>query len=374
MKRSGVVKANNWTHRDQLYDQLSHFQAIKKFPDQSSMRHLYFDQYWHLANCPYYDVYPSIIPMLTKIKLDLSGEHMLDTFLSCDLRNHANTMMDQVNDQLVMSKGLVNWIDIDRRINLFFSKYATMPHLLIRLPDVEHPLKFVDDVAGEVSVKTIFMSFQPVNLKSIKDRKDQLTYGLTIGIDIGEDLELNGETQPGGMGLTYTLRPQKDVRLPTYLINCFPLNEQSLEDSINLLPAHSSAKEGIQVPLQTIKDCVRLCLTIRLIKDEPELIQPDVLAADRAKYDALAAGDTALGMRLVQKAIQRGKYGYRVGHLYENKETIPHVRRPHPALVWTGEGRKIPRIVLRRGSVVHRDKVSQIPSGYLDKQKSSEQE
>jgi len=303
--------------------------------------------------------------MLTKIKLDLSGEHMLDTFLSSDLRNHADTMMGQVNDQLIMSKGLVNWIDIDRRINLFFSKYATMPQLLIRLPDVEHPLKFVDDGAGEVSVKTIFMSFQPVNLKSIKDRKDQFIYGLTIGMDIGEDLELNGETQPGDMGLTYALRPQKDVKLPTYLINCFPLNEQSLEDSINLLPAHSSAKEGIQVPLQAIKDCVRLCLTIRLIKDEPELIQPDVLAADRAKYDALAAGDTSLRMRLVQKAIQRGKYGYRVGHLYENKETIPHVRRPHPALVWTGEGRKIPRIVLRRGSVVHRDKVSQIPSGYL---------
>ena len=28
---------------------------------------------------------------------------------------------------------------------------------------------------------------------------------------------------------------------------------------------------------------------------------------------------------------------------------MPHYRRPHPALVWTGHGRAVPRIVLRKG-------------------------
>jgi len=39
-------------------------------------------------------------------------------------------------------------------------------------------------------------------------------------------------------------------------------------------------------------------------------------------------------------------------------------RRLHPALVWTGHGRTVPRIVLRKGSVVHRDVLAQAPTGF----------
>ena len=37
-------------------------------------------------------------------------------------------------------------------------------------------------------------------------------------------------------------------------------------------------------------------------------------------------------------------------------EVVPHYRRPHMALVWTGAGRAVPKVVPRRGSVVHRDR------------------
>jgi hypothetical protein len=34
------------------------------------------------------------------------------------------------------------------------------------------------------------------------------------------------------------------------------------------------------------------------------------------------------------------------------------------ALVWTGTGRAVPKIVHRRGSVVHRELVEKVPSGF----------
>ena len=45
-------------------------------------------------------------------------------------------------------------------------------------------------------------------------------------------------------------------------------------------------------------------------------------------------------------------------------EVIPHYRRPHMALVWTGKGREMPKIMPRKGTVVHREVVERLPSGF----------
>ena len=66
---------------------------------------------------------------------------------------------------------------------------------------------------------------------------------------------------------------------------------------------------------------------------------------------------------LVERARRRGKIGWTLG---KSIEVIPHYRRPHPALVWTGTGRKIPKIVMRSGSLVHREAVVAVPTGYGD--------
>jgi hypothetical protein len=65
--------------------------------------------------------------------------------------------------------------------------------------------------------------------------------------------------------------------------------------------------------------------------------------------------------KFVDKAHRRGKVGWDVGR---HIEVIPHYRRPHMALVWTGQGRGVPRIVPRKGSVVHREVVERVPSGF----------
>ena len=73
-------------------------------------------------------------------------------------------------------------------------------------------------------------------------------------------------------------------------------------------------------------DCVRLCCSLCLLENDPSTISPDVLADDRAKYEA--SGD----QKYVEKAHRRGKVGWDVG---KRIEVIPHYRRSHMALVAT---------------------------------------
>ena len=101
---------------------------------------------------------------------------------------------------------------------------------------------------------------------------------------------------------------------------------------------------------------MRLCCTLCLLDEEPSVILPDVLADDRTRYEA------TLDEKYVNKADRRGKVGWNIGSQIEK---VPHYRRPHMAMVWTGEGRKIPKIVPRKGSIVHRQAVEKVPTGFL---------
>jgi len=98
-----------------------------------------------------------------------------------------------------------------------------------------------------------------------------------------------------------------------------------------------------------------LCCTLCLLDNDPSIISPDVLAKDRDRFER--TGD----QKYVDKAHRRGEVGWNVGR---HIEVSPHYRRPHLMLAWTGPGRAVPRVVPRRGSVVHREMVEKVPSGY----------
>jgi len=95
--------------------------------------------------------------------------------------------------------------------------------------------------------------------------------------------------------------------------------------------------------------------SLSFLENDFSAISPGVLADDRAKFEQ--TGD----QRYVDKAQRRGKVGWDVGR---HIEVIPHYRRPHMALVWTGHGRVVPKIVPRKGSIVHREAVEKLPSGF----------
>lgn len=53
------------------------------------------------------------------------------------------------------------------------------------------------------------------------------------------------------------------------------------------------------------------------------------------------------------------KVGWNAGRMIE---VIPHYQRPHLMLAWMG--RAVLKVVPRRGSVVHREVVEKLPSGF----------
>ena len=177
---------------------------------------------------------------------------------------------------------------------------------------------------------------------------------------VGPAMLRNGEASYDGLmlwvntGETRRMPDGRDYPIHTY-IN-LPLQAgMSLEASLRALPYDPSAFRGMVMPEETRTACARLACTICLLENDPSLIEPDVLSKDRAKYD-LTHDQT-----IVDRAKRRGKIGFNVG---KGIEVIPHVRRPHPALMWTGHGREIPRIVMRKGSVVHREAVTHVPTGF----------
>ena len=243
------------------------------------------EQVWEQAHRPYYNVWPSIVAMLTRLNLDLDSSLI----------------------------------------------QLPLPALCIRFPKQDNPLTF-HWKGEEVQIRSMLMG-------TINDGK-----GLSILIDVGE---LMGDGQGFGVPI-YTYRNFRREQGVT------------VEEALGELRSDGLAELGVQIPNALVTDCVRLCCSLCLLESDPTVISPDVLSKDRGKFDD--TGD----QKYIDKAHRRGKVGWDVGR---HIEVIPHYRRPHMTLVWTGTGRAVPRIVPRRGSVVHREVVEKVPSGWEEKER-----
>lgn len=262
-------------------DELARFhENVLQMADPSSralmMLHLDFDTLWQQQNQPYYLLYPSILPLLTKLKLD-----------------------KVTGDNITLPHGLQS--------------------LLLRFP-----------VGGEL--RSVWLCHRKIR-HSVGS--DVVCRGLVIGIDHGE-LDATGNQ-------------------PVYLIRAFPLDSRPVEESLDALPASWTASTGKQLDPQEVANAVRIACMLCLMGNDPDLVQPEVLSKDLPKLTPDRLDD------MVARARRRGKVGWTVGREFES---CPHYRRSHPALMWTGVGRTVPRIVMRKGTIVHREKVTQIPTGY----------
>ena len=192
---------------------------------------------------------------------------------------------------------------------------SCFPPLCIRFPKDKNPLTF-DWKGKETPIRCMLMG-------EINEGR-----GISILLDVGEAM---------GDG--------KDFGVPIYTYRNFRRQEGlTVEEAVGELGSNELAELGVQIPEELITDCVRLCCSLCLLEHDPSVIEPDVLSKDRTKFEQ--TGDE----KFVSKAHRRGKVGWNVGL---QVEVAPHYRRPHMALVWTGRGREVPRVVPRRGSVVH---------------------
>lgn len=254
---------------------------------------------WGKLGYPYYNVYPAIIPMLLSVKLDIPCSSV---------------------------QGLsVHPVELRLPLGLKGQGGVT-----------DDPFSWVDAPTGKRHrVESVLFGIQEVS-KAVG--ADELVPGFVIAFDVGE---------------------RDETGLPIMSFKFFPLrDDMTIWDASYALDKHVSWASGLIVPAEIEQNIVRLCACVALIDNNPDLIRPEVLTADAAKWAAASEDERA---KLVERAKKRGKYGWSIG---AEVEVIPHMRRPHPALVWTGKGRVTPRIVMRKGSVVHRSKMLEVPSGF----------
>jgi hypothetical protein len=230
-------------------------------------------------------------------------------------------------------------------------KEDKVPANLIQLPKMALAFRFADTET--------FFNFEHENriysLKALLANYNTHELKLGAGADSGKPERVEsktftiwmdfGETDPHGF--------------PVYEYQRLVLREgYTVEQAVNELRPNTLYQEvGVRYPEEVLRNvicCVVGCCLVSQDRDDG-LIERDVLTNDRDAYQR--TGDA----KYEERAEKRGKLGWRVGF---NIEVNPHWRGPSPlALYWTGKGRTVPSYRYRKGTIVHRKKVRDLPTG-----------
>lgn len=209
----------------------------------------------------------------------------------------------------------------------------TVPCELVKPPLPSLLIRFAKDqeaMVGNNKLRSFLMSDVQVKLKGRQQR------GLAIYADFGERMTMGGF-----------------LNYPVYSYLTMSLEgQQTVEDSFSNLEFVDSNCNPDE-----FKGVLQFAVAVCLLGNDPDIIEPDVLSKDRAKWEE------SNDVKIVERAHRRGKKGWLVG---ARIVASPHFRRPHFGLRWTGEGRAIPKIVPIKGAIVHRKKFTQVPTGRLD--------
>lgn len=231
-------------------------------------------------------------------------------------------------------------------------KEEKVPANLIKLPHRAITFRFADtetafdfqDKGKTYKLRTVFATYtQQEEIRRI-DNGQPINHDIMIlWIDVGETHQATINNQ--------TL----DLPILTYKILHLNTPDKTLKDTIE---ESKGEVEGLRIPeeiLTNIIRCIASCCLISKNMDDG-LIEPDVLTADRDKYHETH------DPKYIEKAKRKGKNGFLIG---ASLTINPHWRSGSPlALYWTGPGRTTPIYRPRKGALIHRKKIQELPTGY----------
>lgn len=274
-------------------------------PDETTYTQTLSERIWHDEHRPYYNVWPSIIDPL--LRLDLSKVP------TSSIQFPVHTLALRLSE--------------DNRVGEF-----------------------------EANGEKFWLRSILVSIFDARDAGRQVppdSKALVCHLDIGE--------------VGYHYGATDDAPIVTW--RRFPLHKnetiQEALDSSDL--AHFSADQGIQVPKETVRTAYKIVAACGLLESDSSIIIPDVLNRDKKKFDPENPNP-----KMLERAKRNGKYGWNIGEAVERGEASPHFRAQHMALYHVGKGRKRTVARFRSGGgkggpiIVHRDKMTQMPTGRED--------
>lgn len=125
---------------------------------------------------------------------------------------------------------------------------------------------------------------------------------------------------------------------------------------------------GVRDTYYDQEPAIRAIAFVSLLDTDAGLIEPAVLAKDRVEYDQ--STDDQRRKQLEERAVGKtDTRGFDVGRVLhqqtERGEVSPHYRNGCLAVYHTGKGRAVPVIRWRKGSIVNRQKLTEVPTGFL---------
>lgn len=171
----------------------------------------------------------------------------------------------------------------------------------------------------------------------------------------------------------FTAVTQRAVSKDEVCIDTFVANKNQSIESLHL---SRDLLEGMDLRYQMagdqeVRKALQVSVGVSILANDPNFVQPIVLNRDKLKY---ANADDATKAYLEARAARLQGRGFTVGEQLEKDlaaekhDVSAHIRRPHMAMFWTGKGREIPRLQLRRGCLVKPHDITTVPTGFMDRE------
>lgn len=116
----------------------------------------------------------------------------------------------------------------------------------------------------------------------------------------------------------------------------------------------------------------RMAVFTALVWENPEIVTPVLTAVQKQKMENATEQRK---QEIIERGAKQNGWGFDLGKdLQEQRDISAHFRMPHFALYHTGEGGRVPKIILRSGAMVKHQHGLKVPTGFLGPETDEERE